>query len=449
MAKRPCDTTGRGRTRGFSRPVLIPEEYCLESGWRASWRASLMALFVSGCSVFADPSVQKDWNYETFNQLQTFANVPLEQPRDSAERAPHVNSQEPGSSEKRCDSETEGGMVNCEEPPKLVASSRVPWRANIQCRNEYKAEENGKYPTRQEVLKKCLDKELLDKEHKKLDTEFIAIGISGGGTKSAVFSTEALLALDQWGVLDHTDMISSVSGGSFAAALYAVSCDIGYCDEDKPMTRLRWEAGTANDQAGANVLVPLFIKRYLPLDQIQRGLTHRKSSNVLGETIDWQILSSPFSKQKIEWTESGFFTWFRTAPDESGPLQFRHLNPRRPNLVLNATNVTADRQYLEAEAGIPGPQRRLKDKSDWAHFSFTDYYFERLLHSDLSRYPLGHAVAASAAFPAVMDYVTVGRFNPRRSSNSGKEDGETAPAADNSSPPIRANANEVGQGAKS
>ena len=446
MAKGPCNTMRRGQNRGLSRPALIIKTYCFEGGSRAPWLVSLVAVFVAGCSVFAGPTVQKDWDYEKFNQFQTFANVPLKQPCDSNAKDPAVNSEKLGSKEDRCDSEAEDSLVKHKETgsnelPKLVASSRVPWQANIECRNTYRSAKNWNFPTRQEVLEKCLDKEGLANEHKKLDTEFIAIGISGGGTKSAVFSTEALLALDHWGVLDHTDMISSVSGGSFAAALYAVSCDPPYCDEYKPGTRLRWEAGTSNEQAGANVLAPLFMKRYFPPDLIQRGLTHRKSSNVLAETIDWRILSDPDSEEKIEWTESGFFTWFRTAPDESGPLEFRHLNPRRPNLVLNATNVTADRQYLESEADIPFHQRRLKDKSDRAHFPFTDYYFERLLHSDLSRYPLGHAVAASAAFPAVMDYVTVGRFKLQRSSKKEGESTKTSSAADNSSPPIRPNSN--------
>ena len=55
--------------------------------------------------------------------------------------------------------------------------------------------------------------------------DLIALALSGGGTKAAVFSGEALFYLEALGLLQRTSIISSVSGGSFAGALYALSCD--------------------------------------------------------------------------------------------------------------------------------------------------------------------------------------------------------------------------------
>jgi predicted acylesterase/phospholipase RssA len=55
--------------------------------------------------------------------------------------------------------------------------------------------------------------------------DFIALALSGGGTKAAVFSGEAMFTLEALGLLQQASLISTVSGGSFAGALYALSCD--------------------------------------------------------------------------------------------------------------------------------------------------------------------------------------------------------------------------------
>lgn len=51
-------------------------------------------------------------------------------------------------------------------------------------------------------------------------TPKIGLALSGGGTKAAVFAHGVLHGLNDSGVLDHVDVISSVSGGSYAAMWY-------------------------------------------------------------------------------------------------------------------------------------------------------------------------------------------------------------------------------------
>ena len=189
----------------------------------------------------------------------------------------------------------------------------------------------------------------------------------------------------------------------------------------------QWQA--IDDRAQADLLWPFITRRFDLGDQFMRASSHRTSSNVLADTIDWRILGRPdaliafptsqgvFSSGPKEvvaefsnpLTGPGLF-WYAPGPDGVHKLRFRDLNPRRPNLVLNATNVSTDRQYLEAEAGLPPAQRLLTDKRDQTHFAFTDHYFEKVLNADLASYPVANAVAASAAFPALVDFVTVGRF---------------------------------------
>jgi hypothetical protein len=355
--------------------------------------ALLVAAALAGCSVVADPSNHHDWGYERFNRFQSFANRPL--PDRCNEAGCSTPCSDAADDPVTCNVQHRDGLATAG----TIASSAVPWRLNADCRNHYRPGGGGDAPSRKQVVDACAPGS---------DENFIALGVSGGGTKSAIFATEAMFALDQWGLLSQTDALSSVSGGSFAAALYALSCDPGFCDEGDE-ARVRWRQPDISERAAANLLAPMLIKRFVEIPE--RSVTHRTSHSVLSETIDWRILTRPDQQAHVEWSKSGFPALVRNAPDGSDRLEFRHLNPRRPNLILNAGHVSTDRQFLEAEAGIDPSARRLTDKADWTHFAFTDYYFETLLRSDLSRYPLASAVAASAAFPLLIDYATLGRFN--------------------------------------
>src|SRR5690349_8052162 len=53
--------------------------------------------------------------------------------------------------------------------------------------------------------------------------DFISLALSGGGTKAAVFSGETMFYLQALGVMQNVSAVSSVSGGSFAGAYYALS----------------------------------------------------------------------------------------------------------------------------------------------------------------------------------------------------------------------------------
>lgn len=393
----------------------------------------LGTLWLAACSIIADPSVQKDWDYKEFNIFETFADVPN---REYIAALPETL-------RERC-------APNWEDRPSelTIAATHVPWDMNNACRNTFPPSPGATAPTRSQIVQACTAPDQTP------DENFIAIGISGGGTKSAVFATQAMFALDQWGLLDQVDMISSVSGGSFASALYSLSCDADkpgeFCDQNED-AGLRWPKwhntdykpcrGSAADdprsgqwrvvegRAQADVLWPFITRRFDLGDQFMRANTHRTSSGVLADTIDWRILGRPdaliafptsqsayssgatdvLAEFSNPWTGPGLF-WYAPGPDGVHKLRFRDLNPRRPNLVLNATNVSTDRQYLEVEAGLPPSEKRLTDRRDQTHFAFTDHYFEKLLHADLASYPVANAVAASAAFPALVDYVTVGRF---------------------------------------
>jgi NTE family protein len=188
---------------------------------------------------------------------------------------------------------------------------------------------------------------------------FIVLALSGGGTRAAAFAYGALSLLedtklpDGRSVLDEVDVISSVSGGSFAAAY------LGKFGKDRFFREFPERVLYRNIQAGYGLR--LFSPWY------------------------WPSLLSPFYGRgdlAASYYDAGIF---EGATYESMPR-------RRPFVVLNATDI-----------------------GQGAGFSFTQDHFDRLC-SNLDSVPIGRAVAASSAFPIVFTPLTLVNYNYDNSS---------------------------------
>lgn len=180
------------------------------------------------------------------------------------------------------------------------------------------------------------------------DSFFVGIAISGGGSRSANFAAACMFQLEQLGLLERADYISSVSGGSLAAAYYCISTD----DE--------WNPGN-----------------------VQRKLTHSFASDMIwGTIVPWNLVVMLMS----DWDRSDVLadSFQKTLFTRDGHgLTFGDLRPERPRLLLNATDLQSGRSFV-----------------------FCNESFDQL-NSDLSKYPLGHAVAASSAVPVLLHQVTL------------------------------------------
>jgi hypothetical protein len=219
--------------------------------------------------------------------------------------------------------------------------------------------------------------------------DFISLALSGGGTKAAVFSGETMFYLQALGVLQNVSAVSSVSGGSFAGAYYALSCDQN--DGDcwaRPLRGLRpppWDYAPAMKTLGsgyASLINEQIIRLLMP------GVPATISAPRFADFIDK--------------------TYFGVPNPRQARFTFADLNPKRPYLFLNSTIITENRGGLGDQdangcKGLKGRgylRRRTPD--EFFHFAFTDYYFG-LLHSRLADYPVSGGVAASAAFTALID----------------------------------------------
>lgn len=186
------------------------------------------------------------------------------------------------------------------------------------------------------------------------DSLFVILAFSGGGTRAASFSYGVLEALrdteivwkgEKKRLLDEVDIISSVSGGSFTAAYFALYRD--------------------------RIFAGGFERDFLKKD-IQKVLLMRTLS-----PVSWfKLAGRSYGRSDLaaEYYHSHLFggSTFRTLIDTG----------TRPFLMINATDMTTGRQ-----------------------FPFIQDQFD-LLCSDLADLPVARAVASSSAFPGLLTPLT-------------------------------------------
>ncbi|MBX7257319.1 MAG: patatin-like phospholipase family protein [Candidatus Hydrogenedentes bacterium] len=190
------------------------------------------------------------------------------------------------------------------------------------------------------------------------DGLFVILTFSGGGTRAASLAygvleklraTEIVWDGEKRRLLDEVDVISSVSGGSLPAAYFALFGERTFADfPDKVLYR-----------------------------DIQ--------SNLLSQGLKWRNyikLASPFYGR----TDLMADTFTREIFERR---TFADLLDRRtrPFVLINSTDMALG-----------------------SRFEFTQRQFD-LLNSNLDTYPIGHAVAASAAFPGLLTPMTLRNFD--------------------------------------
>jgi NTE family protein len=190
------------------------------------------------------------------------------------------------------------------------------------------------------------------------DDLLLVLAFSGGGTRAAALSYGVLeeLAKTEVGrpgrehrLLDDVNLVSAVSGGSITAAYYTLWGDRIFKDYEARFLKKPVQTG--------------LLFRLLAPWNLARVASPRYSSSDLAAKYYDQLL-------------------FQGAT-------FGDLTPRpgRPFLIVNATDLAIG-----------------------ARFEFTQDQFD-LLQSDLSRFPVARAVAASAAFPPYLGPVILKNYS--------------------------------------
>jgi NTE family protein len=216
---------------------------------------------------------------------------------------------------------------------------------------------------------------------------FVVLAFSGGGTRAAAFSYGVLRQLRDItfhvnpdtgepvecspadsaecrkiarSLLDEVDVISSVSGGSFTSAYYALNGHEVF-DENSPFHRE-------------------FLYHPVQRDLFATAVYHPQNWNKLRSRVE--IAANLYAAHIF------------------GNSTFAELKSRpRPYLIVNAT-----------------------DMSTGARFEFTQEQFD-LLCADLDPVPIARAVAASSAFPGLLNSMTIDSFNTNATDGGCSYDG--------------------------
>lgn len=179
------------------------------------------------------------------------------------------------------------------------------------------------------------------------DGYFVGLAISGGGSRSANFAAACMFQLQRLRLLQRVDYISSVSGGSLAAAYY---CTHG--DEWNP-------------------------------ENVQRKLSHSFATDALVQTLlPWNAAALMFTA--VDRTDLLADSFRATLFSRQGrALTFADLRDDRPRLLINATDLQSGKRFI-----------------------FSDESFDEI-NSDLSAFPIARAVAASSAVPVLLHHLTL------------------------------------------
>jgi predicted acylesterase/phospholipase RssA len=189
---------------------------------------------------------------------------------------------------------------------------------------------------------------------------FVILAFSGGGTRAAAFSYGVLDGLQairyqpatgaERSLLDDVDVISSVSGGSFTAAHYALFGADGFKDFEKN-----------------------FLYRNIQAELVARAVAPWNAARLLRPDVSRIDLAAELYDEVV--FDHATFASLLQPPSH-----------RRPYLLLNATDMTLG-----------------------TRFEFTQDQFD-LLCSDLSAVPVARAVAASSAFPVLLSPLTLHNY---------------------------------------
>ena len=181
----------------------------------------------------------------------------------------------------------------------------------------------------------------------KQDGRFVALAISGGGSRAANFGAAVMLELQQRGMLDQVDVISGVSGGTLPAVYYGLGDKAGVFTEPALREALGYDFQSS------------WIRRwFLPQNIFRYWLSDFTRSDIMVQVFN----NSLYHK-----------------------ATFADLRAH-PKILLNSTV-----------------------HNDHTRFTFTDERFARL-NSILARYHVANAVNASSAFPGAFQDVTLQKY---------------------------------------
>ena len=232
----------------------------------------------------------------------------------------------------------------------------------------------------------------------------LAIAVSGGGSRSAVFSSAVLEQLAYipdprhpgHTILDGVDVISGVSGGSLSATYFSCYKPADFSNQD------------------VNVE---FFQRYksnMTTDFHMRGVAHYL-------THPWEAVGKYYTRYRFVQTLGETFDQHIFKGNTFSYLHDRELAGQAPVTIVNATSMDTGKKFLFTNlnvqenwpfdpAALIGHLPQVAPSSDlqgltlsaktFSTAMFQPFGFDSI-NSDIGAFRLAHAVAASCAYPVI------------------------------------------------
>jgi hypothetical protein len=150
---------------------------------------------------------------------------------------------------------------------------------------------------------------------------FIGLALSGGGSRAANLASAVMLELDEIGILPHVTAISSVSGGSLAAAYYGLFGHKAGCNA----------LAHSHDHCWGRRYVKEMMLQDFEHDWLLRALLPQNFSRYMFTNFDRSdIMKAVFDSRVFAYRTFG--DMLRTqGPDPLRPVQHQGEKPREPN----------------------------------------------------------------------------------------------------------------------
>lgn len=248
---------------------------------------------------------------------------------------------------------------------------------NSKYRAESTRDRQASFELREKRIKEVEGKEV-DCSPKKHDDVLVLLALSGGGSRAALLSGLSMIEMqDIYGsdLLSEVDLISSVSGGSLAAGYYAISGDQNATDEcGRAASGRIWSKNTVTKLMSKDYMLPWFGNWFWPDNIALFWLSTYDRTDIMAQTFADNLFDTKLGGKD---------------------LRMSNLNPSRPNLVINATQGSANTSRADTKSNSFGQS-----------FTFTTEDFEKIC-SRIDDYEVARAVMASATFPGVFNFMTL------------------------------------------
>ena len=243
----------------------------------------------------------------------------------------------------------------------------------------------------------------------------LGLGLSGGGFRASFYHIGVLAQMAEQGLLRHVEVISTVSGGSILGALYYLHVkkllekkpDSDITDQDYVdiVKTIETDFLKATDK---NIRMSTFASFKANFRMI--FLNYSRSDRIAELYNDWlyqtvlENVSDPVQMQELKIHPPG-------QPDFHPNHDNQDRRAKVPILVLNATTLNTGRNWeftaqTMGEPLTPAQSDRI-DKQP-IRLRRADGYSDMVAApTNQQRFPLGHAVAASACVPALFDPMAV------------------------------------------